>query len=159
MNVLTINAEECVFCRTCEAGCSAIKEGESNLSKSRISVVPFYEEYFYCPTVCRQCTVPACIPACPEEAIFRNEDTGVVELEQSKCSGCRMCLDACPFGAIVMVDGLAAKCDLCGGDPWCVRLCQYGALHYGESNEISTSRRLKVAERMRESYLAASQEK
>ena len=43
-----------------------------------------------------------------------------------------MCIVACPFGAI-MYDAdrkRVIKCELCEGDPQCVRLCPTGALAF-----------------------------
>lgn len=43
-----------------------------------------------------------------------------------------MCMVSCPFGAI-SYDGdrkSVVKCELCGGDPQCVRFCPTGALKF-----------------------------
>ena len=47
-----------------------------------------------------------------------------------RCTGCRECESACPVGAIFYVaDGeRVIKCDTCGGDPLCARVCPTGAL-------------------------------
>lgn len=45
-----------------------------------------------------------------------------------KCAGCELCVSACPFGAISMVDALAVigdSCNLCGA---CVDACAFAAI-------------------------------
>ena len=50
-------------------------------------------------------------------------------INQDKCVGCGLCVDACPFGAIVMENGKARiiddKCTLCGA---CVSACNFEAI-------------------------------
>lgn len=48
---------------------------------------------------CRHCDEPACVEVCPEEAIFRRDD-GIVVMNDEKCTGCRLCVDECPYDAI-----------------------------------------------------------
>lgn len=46
-----------------------------------------------------------------------------------KCKGCKLCIPACPFGAIVMVGKLAVindSCTLCGA---CVGACKFNAIN------------------------------
>ncbi len=50
--------------------------------------------------------------------------TGAVIIDEDACTGCLDCADACPFDAIfVGPDNEVLKCDLCGGDPICVKYC------------------------------------
>ena len=147
---LIIDPLKCLGCQVCELVCSMVKSGESGIYKSRIKNVRFFDEYFFYPSVCSQCETPYCAMVCPTSALSKNADTGVVELAEDKCVGCKMCLVACPFGAISIVDSKVAKCDLCGGDPVCVKFCRPEALVYGEIEDIGSGRRVVVAEKMKE---------
>jgi Fe-S-cluster-containing dehydrogenase component len=40
------------------------------------------------------------------------------------------------------------KCDLCDGDPICVKFCQYDAIRYNEPEEMNYNKQLTVAERI-----------
>ena len=56
------------------------------------------------------------------------ENDPIVVIED-KCVGCKLCIKACPFGAITMQDKLAVidlpKCTLCGA---CVEVCKFKAI-------------------------------
>ena len=80
------------------------------------------------PHVCMQCDPAPCAESCPEEAFRWNERAGTLEVDGELCSGCETCVNECEYDMMMMQDGKAAKCDLCGGDPVCVRFCPTGAL-------------------------------
>ncbi len=109
---------------------------------------------FRFPVLCMHCSDPPCLKVCPVEAIFRGEDERVM-IRHDRCIGCRMCLFACPFGAMRFDEdlGRSFKCDLCGHAPECVRVCEPRALLYMERHETGMlhlpdfSRRLVEAER------------
>ncbi len=116
-------------------------------------MVPFIDEAFFYPIVCQQCETPFCAITCPTGALRKNTETGMVELYREKCVGCRLCLMSCPFGAItVLDDGLASKCDLCDGDPMCVKFCEFEALTYAERDDINANKRVAVAEKAKKTF-------
>jgi anaerobic dimethyl sulfoxide reductase subunit B (iron-sulfur subunit) len=96
---------------------------------------------------CNHCGEPACVDACPEDAIFKRDDDGVVLIDEAKCTGCRVCEDACPYEAIRFLPdegAKAEKCDFCAERlenkevPVCVAACPMRALGYGELKDLST---------------------
>ena len=87
---------------------------------------------------------------CPVRAIARNAATGALIVDYDRCIGCRMCMVACPFGA-VQFDAdqkRVIKCDLCDGEPYCVRFCQAGALSYPWPTEASLNRKRIAGRRL-----------
>lgn len=132
MNFL-IKSSVCTGCQLCELVCSLAKEKESNPAKSRIYTESYMMEGLRIPRVCVNCSHPACVDACPFEALRKDETTGIVVLDYEKCSHCGDCVEACPFGGLRMTpEGKLIKCDLCGGDPECVKVCETRAIQYVE---------------------------
>ncbi|MFQ6081282.1 MAG: 4Fe-4S dicluster domain-containing protein [Candidatus Bathyarchaeia archaeon] len=88
------------------------------------------------PIVCRQCAKPPCVEACPVDAFIRDAKTGVLLISEELCIGCGACAEKCPFHAITMHPDkdIAIKCDLCGGDPACVKFCPGKVLRYTSTN-------------------------
>ncbi len=156
--ILVVDPLKCTGCHACETACSIKKESESNIFKSRIRTIHFPDQFFFYPQVCFQCETPYCAIPCPTTALRKNPDTGVVELIKEHCVGCCLCLMACPFGAITMVNGLATKCDLCGGDPACIRLCEPKAITFGEAEDFSAPKRILLAGKIRDIYLSKESE-
>ena len=150
--LLIVNADLCIGCRMCEAVCSLVHYGAIGISHARLKVLRYDNEAFFNPVVCMQCEVPYCATVCPSKAIAKNSKTGIVTISKSKCTGCKMCLTACPFGAMGFVDDVAIKCDLCGGKPSCVEFCQAKALRYGVPNEISDEKRISLSDKLLEIY-------
>ncbi|MEM2907632.1 MAG: 4Fe-4S dicluster domain-containing protein [Candidatus Hadarchaeales archaeon] len=139
--------EKCTGCRTCELVCSGVHEKVFNPKKSRIRVLR-REPAIDVALTCRQCADPPCARACPSGAIRRTK-TDVVEVDAARCIGCSLCVEACPFGAISIIKGKAAKCDLCGGDPACVKQCMPGALKLTGPSQVAAEKRLAIAQVVR----------
>ncbi len=158
---LHVFADRCTGCRACEVACVAQHEGSFGRAAARIKVVkrePIGLDY---PNVCRLCVHPPCVEACPVGALGREEaeqlrpadvvhppvcdcsSTGAMTLSEETCIGCGACVEACPFGAADLhpQTGLALICDLCGGDPACVKRCATKAIIYGESGLQARQRR------------------
>ncbi|MBN2334671.1 FAD-binding protein [Candidatus Bathyarchaeota archaeon] len=55
------------------------------------------------------------------------------------CTGCGLCVDVCPFGAIEMVDGKAVITEACRACGQCVDACPVGAITMKEAEEADFS--------------------
>ncbi len=53
--------------------------------------------FFYLARLCNHCTYPACLAACPRNAIYKRPEDGVVLIDQERCRGYRKCMEACPY--------------------------------------------------------------
>ncbi len=80
--------------------------------------------YFYLARLCNHCTYPACLAACPRQAIYKRPEDGVVLIDQSRCNGYQKCVDACPYKKAIYrpSTGTSEKCVACyprleGKDP------------------------------------------
>jgi len=53
--------------------------------------------YFYLQRICNHCEYPACLAACPRQAIYKREEDGIVLIDQERCRGYRKCVEAFPY--------------------------------------------------------------
>jgi len=53
--------------------------------------------FFYLARVCNHCSYPACLAACPRQAIYKRPEDGIVLIDQERCRGYRKCVEACPY--------------------------------------------------------------
>lgn len=100
---MVIDLKRCIGCRACQMACKTenlVQPGNFWL------YVNEYEEGKYpsvgrrfVPMNCMHCEKPACLKACPDKAIYKNE-LGIVLIDYDKCKGGRYCIAACPYGAI-----------------------------------------------------------
>ena len=121
---LVVDLERCIGCRTCTIACK-VEHGIEVGSGIRVETVGSPHEdtpageypnlsMTFTPVTCMQCRQPACLDACPTEAICQRAD-GIVLIDEGKCNGCQVCLPACPYGAWSSTTScsLPRKCNLC----------------------------------------------
>ncbi|WP_461206775.1 4Fe-4S dicluster domain-containing protein [Clostridium sp. DL1XJH146] len=151
--VLMISPEKCISCRTCEMACSFSKTQSFNPQNAAITVYQYEKAAISVPITCLQCEDPACMKVCTSGAIYKNED-GVVLIDEKKCIGCKLCINACPFGNMSYNFELkkVVKCDLCGGDPYCVKLCPANALEFKEPTPSELDKKKLVADKFKELF-------
>jgi protein NrfC len=147
---LVYDSRLCLGCQSCMYACSMTHEGEGNLSLSRIQIIrdaPSFTKYPYdiVMSVCRQCVSPLCVQNCPTGACHVDAANGNIRMiDQSKCIGCRRCIQSCPQRPHRTVwnpaKNKSSKCDLCAGAPYwskkggpggnqaCVTICPAKAL-------------------------------
>ena len=131
-----INARECVGCRICELVCSLGHYDLINPQRARIRVWRLEDKDRI--ETCRFCDDPKCVEACPTGAMHLEDGRAVHDPD--KCVACGACVEACPIpGAIRIFEGELLKCDLCGGDPQCVKYCPTDALTLREKVTAETT--------------------
>jgi anaerobic carbon-monoxide dehydrogenase iron sulfur subunit len=122
--------ERCTGCLLCEVNCSLEHGFGGNPLYSTVKIYSpqpdraYKRKFIYTPRHCTLCNV--CVERCPEGALYI--DAGMVHLIEEKCNGCHVCVDECPLGVIAFRDERPILCDLCGGDPACVRTCPEEAI-------------------------------
>lgn len=127
------NPDICSGCRTCEIVCSTYHEGVASPSFARL--IAKKDVMDACTTqvlACKQCAGAECVAVCPSGACHVDKDTGARVIDETLCVGCQLCLNACPCEPprvrFNSTKNVCFKCDLCGGEPQCVKFCPMGAL-------------------------------
>ncbi|MCJ7608557.1 4Fe-4S dicluster domain-containing protein [Candidatus Bathyarchaeota archaeon] len=77
------------------------------------------------PHLCAQCNDYPCVASCPVQALSTDPATKAVIVDREKCTSCGTCVGACPGHVPIMHpgDNKATICNLCDGDPECVKVC------------------------------------
>jgi len=123
--VIDIDHKKCTGCRACMLTCSLAHAGEIRLAASAIQIASSNDEGRNVPLVCIACEERPCLDVCPEDAIHLHEELDMPMIDSARCTGCQSCIAACPYCGIFFdpVAKKAVKCDLCNGEPLCVKVC------------------------------------
>ncbi|NJE13167.1 4Fe-4S dicluster domain-containing protein [Thermococcus sp. LS2] len=145
MKSLVVVPDRCTGCYRCELICSFVHFKTISPAKSAIRVVRKDHAPVDVPIFCIQCGL--CIGVCPVNALSRDPKTQAVVVDKEKCIGCGRCVYVCPYGAVTLDPETrkAVKCDLCGGDPQCVKICPENAIQYVDVNKASHFKRVAFA--------------
>lgn len=94
------------------------------------------------PVLCIHCDDPQCVPVCPVGALNKDFETSLVVLDEQTCTGCKNCIEACPYGVISYAPQMnkILKCDLCGGAPKCAEYCEPKALEWTKKYRVGERR-------------------
>lgn len=158
---LMFDSEKCSFCKRCITACD-VENGLNGQWRRNVMILketntsehggksPWHQS-------CHHCENPACVSACPRAglAIAKRKDDGIVIVNHEHCTGCGLCVTACPFGLIKLSahrnskgQFVADNCTLClhrhgkkdNGQldnlPACVVSCPRGALEFGKRTEL-----------------------
>ncbi|MBO33965.1 MAG: thiamine pyrophosphate-dependent enzyme [Rhodospirillales bacterium] len=138
-NTIAFHQDKCDGCGDCMTVCAEVKSSNDNIENSRIKIVPSVaaNDSFEL-ALCRQCGDPKCVLNCPSGSLTKDQETGLVPWEEDKCVDCLLCTVGCAYGGITYnaAEDHVMKCDMCDGDPVCVKSCPTGALEYNTSAEI-----------------------
>ena len=134
-----IDETRCSGCKICEQICAKTHYNSQNSSKTALKIHTVFteEKIWHTHTVCQQCGPDApCIRSCPTGALYWKTDGKVPHLaiDLNKCEGLFVCVSTCPYNAIYRHPALNNPifCDLCEGDPQCMRWCPMGAIRLVE---------------------------
>ena len=150
MKRIKVKAENCAGCRQCEMVCSFQHNKKFSPSLARVTVHKNDRDGLDYPVMCHQCRQCPPIEACPTGAISKTAE-GWTWVDWQTCIGCGACVEACKYDAIKLTNEKALICDLCGGEPECVKRCPTGALEYVEAPE-STETPEQAFNRLREAW-------
>jgi Fe-S-cluster-containing dehydrogenase component len=141
---MVIDTDRCTRCDDCVRACATTHGGTPVFTRQG----PQYGRWMFA-SACMHCEDPVCMIGCPTGAIHRDHESGLVQINEKSCIGCKSCAESCPYDNIRMVtssdshgrarvdqaNGLpilqASKCDMCvdvGGRPSCQAACPHDAL-------------------------------
>ena len=151
------DASLCTGCKACQVACKDKSDLPLGVNWRRVAEYAggswvgnpdgTYEQTvfaYYTSIACNHCDNPICAEVCPTQALWKRDEDGIVQVDASKCIGCRYCEWACPYGAPQFNEevGVMTKCNFCvdyidaGQAPACVAACPSRALDFGDVEEL-----------------------
>lgn len=188
-----IDMQRCIGCHTCSVACRTennlpegvwwnrtLTEGGDEMDTPSGEFPDVAMSYY--TVACQHCSKPACADVCPVGATYKDEETGIVHQDYSKCIGCQMCISACPYeGVRHFNDGeptwaldfamgdpdvpahranVVEKCTMCAHrvardeEPMCVKVCPTRARFWGDLDDPESEVSKLIAEREYKQLLA-----
>ena len=150
------DSTRCTGCKTCEMACKDYKDLPATIAFRKVydyeggswtdagdGIYTTDTFAYHVSLACNHCAMPACMAKCPSGAIEKDGKTGLVHIDQEKCTGVGACVTSCPYNVPVLDDAKKAqKCDGCadrvaeGLNPICVDACPVRALEFGTLAEL-----------------------
>jgi len=168
-----VDLTRCTGCRGCQVACkewneraardtvqAGTYENPPSLSSDCYTRIRFRETeangqpaWSFVKEQCVHCKEPACVSACPVQALVKSND-GPVVYSYDRCIGCRYCMVACPF-EIPKYEWQSTmpwvqKCSFCserikdGMTPACIKTCPTSTMLFGEEAEVVAEARKRL---------------
>jgi tetrathionate reductase subunit B len=157
--VFVIDVAKCNGCHSCQIVCKDehVANDWTPIAKPQPEVGQFWLELTervrgtvpkvkvaYRPHLCMHCDKAPCMESCPITGALYKRDDGLVIIDPVKCTGCRNCVDACPYDVIFFNEDLniAQKCTGCAhllddgwSEPRCADACPTLAIRLLDEDE------------------------
>ncbi len=164
--VMVVDLRRCIGCQACVVACKSENNVPPGIYRTWVQVVEMGSmspdrsgsivtdhnslapriRRWALPRLCNHCDNPPCVIVCPVKATFKRAD-GPVLVDYTKCIGCGICIQACPYDAryFSTVQETADKCTFCvhrldrGLLPACVTSCVGRARVFGDLNNPNSA--------------------
>ncbi len=149
-------SDSCIGCHACTVACKSEHDVPLGVNRTWVKYIETGEfpntRRAFSVMRCNQCDDAPCISICPTRALYRAPN-GVVDFDDSRCIGCKACMNACPYDAIYInpETNTAHKCNFCnhrvevGLEPACVTVCPTHAIITGDLDDPASEISLIVA--------------
>jgi Fe-S-cluster-containing dehydrogenase component/formate-dependent nitrite reductase membrane component NrfD len=143
-------SDSCIGCHACTVACKSEHDVPLGVNRTWVK----YVETGTFPNTgrsfsvmrCNHCDDAPCMTVCPTSALFRAPN-GVVDFDDSRCVGCKACMNACPYDALYINPdtNTAHKCNFCnhrvevGLEPACVVVCPTHAIVTGDLDDPTSA--------------------
>ena len=148
----------CTGCKTCQMACKDYKNIDLGISFRHVYEVTIGDTVkdadgiltttcvsYPLSMSCNHCDSPICFEKCPQSAIIKDADTGLMSIDEEQCIGCGTCAIVCPYNAPKVDEEKkkAVRCNGCaervaaGEKPVCVEACPARALDFGTAEEMA----------------------
>ena len=165
------DATLCIGCKACVSACAEANELPRDVSRDGLhqapedlnaftkNIIKLYKPQENSPDSfvklqCMHCLDPACVAACPFQSLWKDERTGVVAWEPSRCIGCRYCEVACPYHVPKFewnaFNAKIVKCEFCrprldkGFEPACTSVCPTHAVIFGPREDLLSQAKARI---------------
>jgi Fe-S-cluster-containing dehydrogenase component/formate-dependent nitrite reductase membrane component NrfD len=141
-----IDQDRCIGCHACTVACKDEHKVPVGVFRTWVKYIekgsfPDTSRHFGVMR-CNHCEQAPCIEICPTSALFKR-DNGIVDFDNSRCIGCKSCMQACPYDALYIdpATNTAAKCNFCAHrveanlEPACVVVCPTQAIMTGDLDD------------------------
>ena len=139
-------SDNCIGCHACTVACKSEHDVPLGVNRTWLKYIETGEfpntGRSFSVMRCNHCDDAPCMKICPTSALHRTPN-GVVDFDDSRCIGCKACMNACPYDAIYInpETKTAHKCNFCnhrvevGLEPACVVVCPTHAIVTGDLDD------------------------
>ena len=158
----------CIDCKECERACAGRwghpyddkVAAEQKISAHKYIAIQTKNDKF-ARRSCMHCVQPTCASVCPVGALQKTS-LGPVVYDETKCIGCRYCMQACPFQVPTYEWSSrlprVRKCSMCadrqakGLQTACADACPTGATKNGERDALIAEAKQRISGKPNEYY-------